>query len=398
MTRGLLLTIGVAGLLLAWAGGAWDVAWHRTIGRDTFWTAPHVLIYGGVALSGLSALIATVQTVSRGATSHELRVGPLRCELGLALVGIGALSAILSAPVDDAWHAAFGRDVDIWSPPHLFAVAAISLIFVGWALALEPGMFPIPDPLRRLLRIVVLSGIVGVAVFAENFYYMLTSTREAFFYPLLTALLATVALGFGARLIGGRWAATWIALAYTVVTLVVIGALQSTGWRAPAFPPMVLAGAFALDLVRARSRSPLLLGAAFAVAFVAAEFLRSAVLTPVGGVAVPGPLVSTLRESSLFDFYRAQAIARPWNSLWPLFALVAATPLAALGWVIGTRYGALLLEPSDSHATEPVALTGPRRVQRCADAERPLTQRDPAIGKRDQARIRDARRRDAGGR
>ena len=26
-------------VLLAWAGGAWDVAWHHTIGRDTFWTA-----------------------------------------------------------------------------------------------------------------------------------------------------------------------------------------------------------------------------------------------------------------------------------------------------------------------------------------------------------------------
>ena len=33
------IAIDLLGLLLAWAGGAWDVAWHHTIGRDTFWTA-----------------------------------------------------------------------------------------------------------------------------------------------------------------------------------------------------------------------------------------------------------------------------------------------------------------------------------------------------------------------
>jgi len=26
------------------AGGVWDISWHVSIGRDTFWTAPHLLI------------------------------------------------------------------------------------------------------------------------------------------------------------------------------------------------------------------------------------------------------------------------------------------------------------------------------------------------------------------
>ena len=26
-------------------GGIWDISWHKSIGRDTFWTAPHMLIY-----------------------------------------------------------------------------------------------------------------------------------------------------------------------------------------------------------------------------------------------------------------------------------------------------------------------------------------------------------------
>src|SRR4051812_16383992 len=35
---------GVVGITSATIGGAWDVAWHRSIGRDTFWTPAHLMI------------------------------------------------------------------------------------------------------------------------------------------------------------------------------------------------------------------------------------------------------------------------------------------------------------------------------------------------------------------
>src|SRR5204863_8206234 len=34
----------VAAALIA-VGLTWDIAWHRSVGRDTFWTAPHVVEY-----------------------------------------------------------------------------------------------------------------------------------------------------------------------------------------------------------------------------------------------------------------------------------------------------------------------------------------------------------------
>src|SRR4051794_33164914 len=37
-------------------GLAWDIRWHGAVGRDDFWTAPHILIYSGVALAGLLCL------------------------------------------------------------------------------------------------------------------------------------------------------------------------------------------------------------------------------------------------------------------------------------------------------------------------------------------------------
>src|SRR5580698_10636178 len=33
-------------------GIMWDISWHETIGRDTFWTPAHMVIYLGGALGG----------------------------------------------------------------------------------------------------------------------------------------------------------------------------------------------------------------------------------------------------------------------------------------------------------------------------------------------------------
>lgn len=34
-------------------GIVWDISWHSTIGRDTFWTAAHICIHLGGSLGGL---------------------------------------------------------------------------------------------------------------------------------------------------------------------------------------------------------------------------------------------------------------------------------------------------------------------------------------------------------
>ena len=35
-------------------GAIWDISWHRTIGRDTFWTPAHLAIYLGGIVAGLT--------------------------------------------------------------------------------------------------------------------------------------------------------------------------------------------------------------------------------------------------------------------------------------------------------------------------------------------------------
>lgn len=346
------LVLGLLGVALTWFGAAWDVSWHRLIGRDTFWSAPHLFLYGGISLWGLSSLVATI-TATRGrpVRGRELRIGPLRAELGLALVGIAAAMVIGSAPFDEAWHRAFGRDVDIWSPPHLTGVAGSALAFLGWSVAFAPGVFAIREGLRRFLRALMLANVCAVFVFGMNFYYIMSVTREAFFYPLVVALTIPAALAVGAGLLGGRSGATVTAFTYTGAALVTYAMLAGGGWLAPAFPPLFVAGAIAIDVARARGgrfAHPVVIGAAFMAAFVAAELIRTTFF-PAVPPSVTGADTDP-RATALYHQYYAQAIARPWLSAWPIAAAVFGAPLAGASWRAGRRVAALLADDRDAEA------------------------------------------------
>ena len=53
-------------------GGAWDVSWHRSIGRDSFWTPAHMAIYAcGVLAAIICGYLMLVDTFGR--SSHRAR-------------------------------------------------------------------------------------------------------------------------------------------------------------------------------------------------------------------------------------------------------------------------------------------------------------------------------------
>src|ERR1041384_5789281 len=47
-------------------GVIWDISWHRTIGRDTFWTPAHMGIYLGGIVAGLTSGWGALQTTFAG--------------------------------------------------------------------------------------------------------------------------------------------------------------------------------------------------------------------------------------------------------------------------------------------------------------------------------------------
>src|SRR4029453_6804767 len=106
----------------AYVGGYWDISWHRSIGRDTFWSPPHMAIYACGVLAGLSApyLIFTT-TFGKESPLAAVRgkIWGSRGPLGAFIGAWGGLAMLVSAPFDDGWQNAYGLDVKIISPPHM---------------------------------------------------------------------------------------------------------------------------------------------------------------------------------------------------------------------------------------------------------------------------------------
>src|SRR5580693_9019122 len=125
---------GVLAITSSSIGGAWDVSWHRSIGRDTFWTPAHMAIYACGVLAG----IICAWLIARGTFGHDdklkaasVNVFGLRAPLGVFLAGWGCVAVLTSAPFDNWWHNAYGLDVKIISPPHALLIAGIRAIDLG---------------------------------------------------------------------------------------------------------------------------------------------------------------------------------------------------------------------------------------------------------------------------
>src|SRR5688572_1214709 len=103
-------------------GVIWDISWHRTIGRDTFWTPAHLAIYLGGIVSGVTCGWLVLKTTFAGTTGERaeaVRFWGFRAPFGAWVSIWGAIAMLTSAPFDDWWHNAYGLDVKVISPPHM---------------------------------------------------------------------------------------------------------------------------------------------------------------------------------------------------------------------------------------------------------------------------------------
>src|ERR1043165_1731553 len=115
-------------------GVLWDISWHSTIGRDTFWTPAHMLTYLGGLLPGLTCGWLAIKTHFFGSENERaaaVRFWGFRAPLGAWVVIWGTFMMLLSAPFDNWWHDAYGLDVQILSPPHTLLAAGMFAVNVG---------------------------------------------------------------------------------------------------------------------------------------------------------------------------------------------------------------------------------------------------------------------------
>lgn len=273
----------------------WDISWHIGIGRDTFWTPAHLAIQLGAVITGLSCgyqILHTTFSADACAKEGSVRIWGLRGPLGAFIAAWGGFCMLTSAPFDNWWHASFGLDVTILSPPHVVLIIGIFVMGLGGLILTTSEVNRSTGKLHdNCSRLLLYSGsLLLCLLFMLGYEYVGDQTlmHSAIYYRVLGMTAPVVLVGIG-RASGGRWAATTMATIYTALWL-------AGNWLFPLFPAqaklgpvftsithmvplgfpvVVLPGAIVLDLVlnwlldRGDTRKAIAAGAGFLAASLA---------------------------------------------------------------------------------------------------------------------------------
>jgi hypothetical protein len=271
---------GALAVTSASIGGAWDVSWHRSIGRDTFWTPAHLAIQAcGVMAAIICGYLMLVNTFGH---STKLRVASVnvlgfRAPLGAFIAAWGGIAMITSAPFDNWWHAAYGLDVKIVSPPHTLLILGMRAVSVGILFLILAVMNRAAgdetqsgeQTFKALQRLFLYVG--GLIVSGQMFFLM-----EYTWDVQLHSVIAYIALGIALPLVFAilsqasryRWAATTAASVYMIFAIAEIlifplfpaqpklgPVFNPVTHLVPAkFPVLIIVPALALDLLWQRTR------------------------------------------------------------------------------------------------------------------------------------------------
>jgi hypothetical protein len=348
-------------------GVYWDISWHMSIGRDTFWTPAHLLIQAGGLIAGISSGYVALKTTFAGSTAERdasVEFWGFRAPLGawLAIWGCGAM--LTSAPFDNWWHNAYGLDVRIISPPHAVLAIGIFAIVVGAVLLTLAQQNRADERTRRRLAwVLAFTGgflIMNFALFLTEFGER-RMMHSAIFYQV-TAAAFPLALAAMGRAIKLRWAATSAAACFTGLMLVLMWVIQlfpATPKLGPiyqhithmvtlSFPLLVIVPAFFFDVVLHRFDGKVgtlalasILGVTFVVTFLAVQW-------PFATFLIDSPLAQgRLFNASNFVYWmnpRYEALTRrfdaPEPGSWPLAVqLLIAMGIASVSSAVGLARG-----------------------------------------------------------
>jgi hypothetical protein len=270
------------------AGLLWDISWHKTIGRDTFWTPAHLAIHFGGILAGLTGTFLILRTTFRGSEEQRgtsVRVWGFRGPFGAWLSIWGAFAMVTSAPFDDWWHNAYGLDVKILSPPHIVLALGMFGVVYGAVLIVVSRQNRMGDAEPWLKRAYVYTSGVLLTMLAVIVaeYTDANQQHGAMFYYIVAGLFPYTLIGLG-RASRVKWPMTSIATVYMGVMIgmnLILQPFEAHPRLAPiytpvdhmvpfGFPVLLIAPAFAVDLVmrKLRERNDWLLAGAVAVTFV----------------------------------------------------------------------------------------------------------------------------------
>lgn len=149
------LTISI-GIALQIGGANWDIIWHSTNNVDSFLSPPHTVLYSGVALVIIFALVGMIpyirkkenalkeynvlskqDTIKKGSTfiSFNFLNSLIMLPYAIKLIVVGTIIEMFSGMFDNWWHNSFGFD-GLLSPPHLILTVGMMLSIYGTLLGI----------------------------------------------------------------------------------------------------------------------------------------------------------------------------------------------------------------------------------------------------------------------
>jgi hypothetical protein len=286
-------------------GVHWDISWHRSIGRDTFWTPAHIAIHLCGVLAGISCGYLVLSTTFNARSllrECSVWIWGFRGPLGAFIAAWGGIAMITSAPFDNWWHDTYGLDVKIISPPHMILAAGILAVHAGALILILGQMNRATGALEKHLRAMFLY-VGGMTLVCLTVLQMELTERilmhTGHFYHNVSLVVPLVLAGVarGSRF---RWAATSVSGVYFGFVLLIgrilplfpaepkLGPVYypTSQFTPPEFPLLLIVPAFVLDLVWQRTErwgilkqavvsAPVFLAVFVAVQWPFANFLAS---------------------------------------------------------------------------------------------------------------------------
>lgn len=358
---------GILGVTSASIGGAWDVAWHRSIGRDSFLTPPHIAIYACGVMAAVVCgylVFATTFGSSRRMRAEAVNVWGLRAPLGAFLAAWGGVAMLTSAPFDNWWHAAYGLDVKIISPPHTLLIMGIRMVSIGILFLILAAMNRSEGVDEKKHRTLLWAFLyMGGLMLTGQMFFTLEQTWDVFLHGtgayITLGIAVPVSLAIIARASGYRWACTVAAAIYTAFALLELWVFP----LAPAspklgpvffpvthlvpakFPILLIGPAIALDVLwyRLREWKPWKVAAISGVVFVALMF---AVEWPFASFLMSKASQNRFFGTIYFDYNsRPQGYDRMrmfYEPVWGMrlaIGLVKASVYASVGTFLGFVFG-----------------------------------------------------------
>lgn len=122
------ITALLGSILQTW-GGSWDITNHQLGNPESFFTPSHAILYTGVGIGLICAIISTVIIL------RDKEILKKSFSLGLKLIILGSVLQIIAGPGDYYWHEIFGID-GLLSPTHLTLITGILIQSTGIVIGL----------------------------------------------------------------------------------------------------------------------------------------------------------------------------------------------------------------------------------------------------------------------